>query len=385
MRSVFRRGNSFNTRNQSWLAFASKLNYDVTLRTNIGGKKMGRFKPFVAFFLFVCSAQVALADCDPVKILIQDHYSLTTDNRNALIQNKATDEITTKDQRIDTSYLGYGYATGDERDQFSNAMHEKFNVDYRSSQQRWEAYTQLSDNARQAYADCLKASEDNIFIVPDESVKADATSILLNVQVRNYIPQAKPISMPAHFRYNQEGTPIALPAGDSDLTMFPGSTHAFTLKRDLSKTLTFTAQVGQQTVAFVIPPRVNFQVKREVRFSQNVTTYGHPSDAAHDTHQICIELAGDDDAVIIPGTEQFVALVNRQEGLLHVMLPDGYTPKKVCMKGAQNVNVDGANLTFCGYLTTDVYVKVPQGSSASQYATPPKYYQDYAQHGKSPC
>jgi hypothetical protein len=333
---------------------------------------------FGAVFLLVSSVQLAVADCDPVKILIQDHYSLTTDNRNALVLNQQHDDITTKNQAIDTSYVGYGYATGKESNDFADAIHDKFNLDYRSSQQRWEAYTHLSDNARQAYADCLKASDENIFILPDPNTDADATTVLLNVKVRNYVPQKTPIVMQATFKYDQgSDKPGHLDQDDAHQTMQPGSTAVFNLTRDPSKPLTFRAKVGNQAVAFVIPPRPDFLIKREIRFSNTVTTYGHPCNDCHDTHQICVELAADDDAVVIPGTTQFVALKNVQDGLLHVMSPDGYSPRKVCMKGGQNVGRNNANLNFCGYLTAEVLVKVPRGLKESPHGEPPNYYKDY--------
>ncbi|MCG2629734.1 hypothetical protein L6654_24220 [Bradyrhizobium sp. WYCCWR 13023] len=321
---------------------------------------------------FSCFISPALADCDPVKILIQDQYRLRTDDQTSQKTDNSHTDNTNKNQNLDSTYYGFGAVTENESQQFSNAVSDRFQLDYKSSSKRWEAYTSLSDNAREAYTDCLKASDENIFILPDPSVKADATKIVLTVKVRPYIPQLQPIVMQSTFASDQE----ELPAAQATRSLLPGSSVAFTLNRDVSKPLTFTANVGTQSVPYVIPPQDPLVTKSELRYSKTTTTYGHPCDSCHDTHEICLELDPDDNAVLYPGSAHFNALKNVQDGIIHDMkLVGGYDPRKVCMQGGQNVRRDNANLSVCGYLVASVLVRVPRTQGHSQYA-PPAYVSD---------
>jgi hypothetical protein len=159
-----------------------------------------------------------------------------------------------------------------------------------------------------------------------------------------------------------------------DWKIAPGGSLIVGLKRDLSKSFTFKAQVGDGAEEISLPPRQDFKFQRELRYSKDVTRYGHACNECHDSHQICVVLDGDDDAVIVPRTAKFVDVVHREDGIRTTVVPvDNYSPKQACLQGSQTVGANGANANVCGYAIAEVLVKVPLDAKTSTKAAQPAY------------
>jgi len=315
-------------------------------------------------------SQQAHAECDPTKILMQDSIALNEVIRSSLNGRKSEEVATNKSTSLDTTYIGWGYGSGSYDSKFADAIKKSFSIDYRSSASTWQSITALSDNARRAYSDCLLATSQNVYIMPDEGTAQDASSIQMKVSVRPYLPSQPEKTLRSTFTSNQERLDKHI--GEQELV--PGATRSFTLNRDTSKELIFTARVGQEERAFVIPPVSPNTIRRELRYSKSIIKYFNKNSDNHDNGTICIELDADDPSVIIPKTESFVQIKSIQINTDHKMsVNTEYSPKRLCMIGGQSNRAKEMLLDVCGYLTVDVLTSVPRQQAASSKSAKPAY------------
>jgi hypothetical protein len=322
---------------------------------------------FLAFTSSVCHAK----ECDPLEILIKDTASSASDAQRKLTKDTSKDTSTTNKEgsSANVNLIDILTAKGGQTDDFSTALREKFHLDFSSRDRRWEAYTYLSDNAKDAYVACLKAQDQSIFILPSDNAM---TSSEMSVTIRLHpfvIYQKIPV------KFTPQNAEIA--DQDVDKEMVPGGKVVVSLKRDLDKSMNFKAKVGDETEEITLPARQDFKLQRELRYSASTTRYGHACDNCHDSHPICVVLDNADDAVVVPGTSRFIDIVHQEDGIKTTVNPvPDYSPKQACLQGSQNVGANKANANVCGYAIVEVIAKVPLQTATSAYAKQPAYVAD---------
>jgi hypothetical protein len=222
----------------------------------------------------------------------------------------------------------------------------------------------LSENAKEAYEACLRSTKENVFVTPSDNAMT-SENMWISIEVRPY-----PVQTTFSAKVSAVNADIA--ADDKSFSMAPGDKRNIVLKRDLTKTLIVNVQVGGESTIVSLPAQEPYVYKRELRYSRTTTKYGHPSDEDHDTHQICVQLDADDDAVIIPNTAHLTRIIDSEQGITFSTNQVGnYNSRQVCLAGAENVHVNNANLNVCGYLTTEVLARIPRGSNESTKAKEP--------------
>jgi hypothetical protein len=267
------------------------------------------------------------------------------------------------------SYLDIITASGGEADTFTKTLIDKFKLDFRQRDRKWETYTWLSDNARDAYIACLKSNDQNVFLIPSDNAMNSA-EMSITVQLRPFVISR---DIPGQVSVSN-GTVVGR---QTHFIMQPNGRTIFRINRDLTKSLNFAAQVGSEAREISLPPQDPYKYQRELRYSSNITKYGHACDDCHDTHQICVRLDNDDDAVIIPGSAKFNPIVDVQDGLTFSTSPVGpYNSREACLAGGQNVGRNNANLNECGYATAEVLVRIGRDDKQSAKAAPPAYVKD---------
>jgi hypothetical protein len=309
-------------------------------------------------------------ECDPAKILILDSYNSVSDRQSSLSQASTKSEDTSNKQGSSASFdfIDIFKVSGGETDDFSKALRETFKLDIAQRQRRWETYTWLSDNARDAFVECLKAQDESIFIFPSDNAMT-SENISIEVRLRPFVVST---SIPADF---DTGDTATITDKKLPKTMVPGGKVIVSVKRDLKKAMTFKATIGGSSAQISLPPRQDFKFQQEVRYS-GTTTYGHPTNDSHDTHEICVTLAGDDEAVIIPNSGRFVRQIDIEDGIDATVVPKKgapYNPRQVCLQGGQTVGKNGANLRLCGYAIAQVLAKVPIGATSSGKGDAPAF------------
>ncbi|MCG2645269.1 MULTISPECIES: hypothetical protein [Bradyrhizobium] len=319
----------------------------------------------------VATGRCAAKECDPIEILIRDTASAASDQQRKLIKDTSKDTSTTNKESSSggVNFFDIVSANGGQADEFSTSLREKFHLDFSSRDRRWETYTYLSDNAKEAYIACLKAQDQSIFILPSDNAMT-SPEMSITVKLHPFVIYQKiPVKFSAQ---NAE-----IIDREPDAEMVPGGKSVINLKRDLDKSMNFKAKVGDQTEEITLPARQGFKLQRELRYSAGTTRYGHACDECHDTHPICVVLDNNDDAVVVPGTSRFIDIVHQEDGIKTTVNPvPKYSPKQACLQGAQTVGANNANANVCGYAVTEVIAKVPLNAQASAYAKQPAYVGD---------
>jgi hypothetical protein len=324
----------------------------------------------MSLHLIFCGSSAHARDCDPAKILVRDTLVSSYEQQTSLVKNKTKDSSTSQK---DSSQAAIGLVdiasiSGGQSNAFASAVHDVLHIDYSDRKRRWEVFNWLSDNARESFVDCLKADGQNIFLYPSaESMTSETMSI--KVELRSFVTTG---TIPAHF-FSPDAE-ILNPKGE--VKMAPGGSRIVHLKRNLNKSMSFSAAIGEGGEEITLPAKQSYRLERQLRWTTGVTHYGHPSNDSHDGHQVCVTIDNNDDAVIIPNTTQFVPVTNVGEGIKTVVNAlSGYNPKQACAEGSQTVGAKGANLDFCGYASVLVLAKVPL-EGEYKYSNPPPYLLD---------
>jgi hypothetical protein len=315
------------------------------------------------FAVFVCTTPVYLTlsgfsaqarDCDPAKILVRDTFVSSYEQQTTLVKNKTKESNSSQNENSQAAVglADIGNLSGGQSVAFSNAVRDVLHIDYSDRKKRWEVFNWLSDNAREAFVDCLKADGQNIFLYPSaESMTSETMSI--KVELRSFVTRE---SISAKF-YSPDAK-ILSPTNATKMS--PGGTKVVYMTRKLDKSMSFSADVGEESAEITLPAMQPYKLERQLRWTTGVTHYGHPSNDSHDGHQICVNIDPKDEAIIIPNTTHFVPAVDVADGIRTVVNPvSTYNPKQACAEGVQSVGAKNANLNFCGYASVLVLAKVP--------------------------
>ncbi|ANV99347.1 hypothetical protein LMTR13_03300 [Bradyrhizobium icense] len=322
----------------------------------------------------------AAVECDPAKILVQD-TALAAVNQSLAVQQSQSKESRAASSRSSSgSFIVPDVFNVSETQKaaFNSALIEKFNLDLKASDKRWFASGVLSKNAVQAYSDCLRSSDQHVFLIPSDNIMT-SENVTMRLELRSFVTSEK---IPASVEI--QGATFASPPSKFD--MEPGGAKIFPIKRSLDDPFTFIAHVGAKGAAEInIPARSPVKFRQELRFSREVT-YSKSGNClnCYDPKPVCVELDNRDDAVIVPGSMIWEDIQHNVWGGKQVFSPGMYTPQKACLNGQQSLGAQEASIHVCGYLTVAVIAKVPLGQQESSFAKKPDYLNDACKRGQIP-
>jgi hypothetical protein len=322
----------------------------------------------VGLFLTLSSTPLLADECDPSKILIKDSDTQLQQEKTNVDEDSSINAQ--QEQGMNSAgsgnYLDVLSGSGNLNAKLSKAMAQKFGWHSSDEYLFTETYLNLSDNARNAYADCLRAKTQHLFLYPALNImEADDTSVVAELETYVVpIPVKLSVSVDGATLESHQPKTIILSGGGKAIIRIKRGDGAFTVY----------AHTANEDESLPVPAKSLFKYVREIRYSQS-QIFGHPANGYHDIKDICVQLQSDDDAVIIPDSAVFAAPLEKvsQGGQLSDTLEAPYDPSKVCRRiDAHDDGTHKVDIRVCGYVMADVMVRIPVNASESKYGAEPR-------------
>jgi hypothetical protein len=319
-----------------------------------------------ALLVFATGGSSLADECDPAKILIRDSAERIVQIYEMLNIRTTTDQTNKQSNAATANYAGLNATHNVE---FANALKRTFNLSFEGQYQSAEAYLRLPDNARKAYESCLDAQTKNLYLTPSLDIMS-SESTYITIKLRDFVttdPVEVSVSLTGDARLDQDAT----------FKMNPGGKRVVRVKRNLDMPFTLHVQAGKDEQSLSVPGRERFKIARELRYSPN-QYWGHGVDRQAQTHILCIDLAADDDAILVPGSDSIVTpyRVISKGGIFsdNAVAPQTYNTKQVCRQGiATDDGTNNVSLAVCGFVVASVIARVPIEQSESKYGAKPAY------------
>jgi hypothetical protein len=308
-------------------------------------------------------------ECDPSKFLIQDSAIRSIEVSKKLDQT-ATSKAVTQTSEGSSGNLNFANVLdlgGSQSSAFSQAIEKYFSLKWSSQYKSAEAYLQMSETGRKAYRDCIEGKTTHIFMYPAENVMESSDT---SVRVRfEHALQVRPIKA----TISVDGAELAKDQ-KRVLSVEPGGTATIRIRRRLNAPFTVTVDAGNGSENLAVPAAAATKLVREVRYSPNAV-FGHAVNRQVQTKDMCVDVALNDDAIIIPDSAVLVTpwrKITRGGVFSEIKRDAPYNPKRVCKQAsAYDDGTNNVDIGVCAFTYAEVLVKIPRDKDHSDYKAPP--------------